>query len=166
MSKYYALVVIMFSVFVLTANNVSSQNTQLEDIQKQAARDARADVNEIGWLGAGVILPVGSYCAGCSLAILTGNFSTGGTGSGYIESTNLGCTLGAAVAINALGLLSIYSFNSTVNPNNLIGKSPEEVEKYSETYKKSVKDYRVLLSGLVSGGILAFITILEANNQN
>ena len=152
----------MFSVLVLTATNVSSQNTQLEDIQKQAELDARADVKERTWIGTGIGLPIGSVCAGCALAFLTGNYDEGTPGGGYyseIPTPNLGCMLGAAAAINALGLLSIYRFNSTVNPVRLLGKPPEEVVIYTETYKKSAKKYRLLLSGVPSGGVFTFMSL-------
>ena len=142
----FLMAVLIFSVPFIT---FAQQNTGNVLAITEAKRDAEADVNKWVWRGAGVA------ALGCiTLGFIGGILATDSYGGGFLGS-GVGCLVPP---------ISIYSYKSGPPPERLIGKSPEYVKVYTETYKSKVRQLRFKQAGsgctLVIGSYLVTFMVL------
>ena len=139
MSKYTVIVML---ISVLIFNTTLAQDTTL-DIRKQAAKDAKEDVNHVFWFALGGCA-VGMSCIGSVLvdnAIGEPTYDDGEPN--LFPDLNYGCMTGYFLGgITPVPLLS-YAIKPTVPPEHLLGKSAAYIETYSETYTKTVRKQRL-----------------------
>ena len=126
-------------------------NTVNLDAKVAAEQDAESDINKLLWLGAGL----GTFCiAGpiCGLAGgLVGNLIAPidpSTPSGLIplfgdisDGAVVGCGIGLAVG-TLVPLIGVNRYPSDPPAERLLGKSPEYVASYTNTYRSKTRSLR------------------------
>lgn len=121
-------------------------------IEIQAKQDAKNDVNKFAWFTAGLI--------GCASAWTMIELMD----RGYIDPENrLGLLRCLIVAIPPfLPIVYAKSASSAPPTERLLGKSPEYVNAYVDSYAKEIKDQRVTLiltgwaASLVPAGMMSY----------
>ena len=106
-----------------------------------AKRDAETDVNKWLWGGVGFVAVPG--CA--TLGFIGGVLAADSSNKSLEEAVPYflcGSTVGCLVPF-----ISIYAYKSGPPPERLIGKSPEYVKFYTETYKSKVRQLRIVSAG-------------------
>ena len=107
------------------------------DAHAHAKRDADRDVNKLSWFGAGLL---------ASLAPIAG-FVLGGEGDGgKIIGAGVGLVVGASVPA-----VIIQNQKPTIPPDRFIGKPPEYIDRYTETY---IQQTRWIKTKALTGGCL------------
>ena len=107
-------------------------------IEVQAKQDAKSDVNKFAWFTAGLI--------GCASAWTMIELIDRGD---YIDSAS---TLDTSLRLLVLTVPTFFpivyakSASSAPPTERLLGKSPEYVNAYVDSYAKEIKDQRVILS--------------------
>lgn len=152
------VVIVVLLLFVLTLN-VLAQSTLIE-IQKQAERDAKADVNSKGWFlvgaGVGLISCYGGLYAGYTITRYNDNDDELPT-AGF-PCPNIGC-LTATYLSGVIGSpLLIYSLKPTI-PDRLLGKIAAYIETYTKTLKKQRMKHTAF--GSVAGTAFTAIFLLS-----
>ena len=126
-----------------------AQNARAMEIDAKTAaeQDTSSDTNKILWFGAGfaafaISCPVGVCIGDCVGGLIDPSYILDGTGQ------RVGMFIGLTVGI-LTPLIRIYSHQPHPPPERLIGKSPEYVEFYTDTYKAKT---RSLQTKLVAAG--------------
>ncbi|RKU31391.1 hypothetical protein C6497_02540 [Candidatus Poribacteria bacterium] len=135
--KKYILIVLILSTFI-----INSTYAELTVIQKQAAIDAKTDVDIGLWLITGFSISGIGFCTGCYTGLVNAEGSSGGL-EYYPTDVNLSYAIGCSALIDIISPLLILVQKPTVPPYRLLGKSPEYVWHYSKTYRKSVRIQRL-----------------------
>lgn len=135
----FLMAVLIFSVPFIT---FAQQNTGNVLAITEAKRDAKKDVNELGWFAAG--------CLGGALPIPSSTIS---------EQKLLDGNIYMIFACGAACFPTFYAlFNTpTPPPDRLLGKSPAYVLSYVNTYVSEVKRRRILSSG--AGCCVGYTTV-------
>ena len=116
-----------------------------------AEHDARSDVNELLWFGAGCLLSGGTLLA---LRIL-----------GESQRISEGTLLGTACLLNGAGIAGVYLYQPAPPPSRLLGKSAEYLNFYADAYQTEAGriQSRWATVGYISGGLAILgILMLEA----
>jgi len=103
----------------------------------QAKQDAKNDVNKFAWFTASLI--------GCASSRATIGLYSGGYIGGPDNSLCLSLSL-LTMAVPFLPIVSALSASSAPPTERLLGKSPEYVNAYVDSYAKEVKRQRVKFS--------------------
>ena len=112
-----------------------------------AEQDASGDVNKLGWFGAGlatsvIIGPLAAYAGN----VIGGKIDPA-TGSGFLfydavsDGEIIGTFTGFFIGV-AGPLILIYNYDPDPPSKRLVGKSPEYIEYYTETYTAKAKSIR------------------------
>ncbi len=112
----------------------------------QAEFDAKNDINTTTWMVVGACVPIISATTGILAAYTFGSTTsdTNQTPGGYgFGSPNIYGFLGGAGLVLCSTYLLIYNQNNTPPPERLIGKSPEYIKLYTETYQKTMRSQRI-----------------------
>ena len=121
-----------------------------------AERDAKANANQLLWGGATFVLSVvGGYLLD-SAKLPVGFFSSGR------ENRFVGnCLLGS------VGVIGAIAYNPLVPSEHLLGKSPEYIMLYTETYKKKIQSLRArsALLGCLGGSLMAGLLLGSFTSQ-
>lgn len=141
-------------------NRLAQQNTETPrgpdadtislDAKAAAEQDASNDFRQLSWLsiGAGVGITgcaVGAV-AGCCIGAILNPVDTEDPSAFFFQISSgldFGCLTGGAVGILA-PLIGIYRYPVHPPSQRLIGKSPEYVELYTDTYKRKTRSLRVI----------------------
>ena len=125
------------------------RSSMMREAKTAAERDASNDINKLSWFAAGV----GTLAAGClggTVGMLVGNFIAPppeprldfmpllDLGGGAVIGGCVGFAVGLILPIRA-----IYKYQSSPPPERLIGKSPEYVEFYTNTYMAKSRSLRI-----------------------
>lgn len=123
-------------------NTTLAQDTTL-DIRKQAAKDAKEDVNHVFWFTLSGCA-VGMSCIGSVLVgIAIGEPAYDHDSVRQFPDLNYELMAGIFLGgVTVVPLLS-YVIKPTVSPEHLLGKSAAYIETYSETYTKTVRKQRL-----------------------
>ncbi len=117
-----------------------------------AQREAKADVNTLLWTVVGLIgtssCTLGGIYAGLHIGDSISQSHSGGRHFPADEAINGAC-IGSMVGWS-VPFIPIYMYKSVPAPQRLIGKSPEYVYSYTETYKSEVRKLRMISA--VKGG--------------
>lgn len=121
-----------------------------------AERDAKANADQLLWGSATFVLSaVGGYLLGLSqLPVVSFNTSRENR---FVSS----CLLGSA------GIVGAIAYNPLVPSEHLLGKTPEYVMLYTETYKKKIQRLRArsALLGCLGGSLTAGLFIGAFTSQ-
>lgn len=133
---------------VLLLSSPLATLAQQNSAEIQAKQDAKSDVNKFAWFTAGFI----GCASGWTMIALMDR-------RGYIVSDStldqsLRCL---TVTIPFLPMVSAIFVSSTPPTERLLGKSPEYVNVYVDSYAKEVKRQRIILS--VGGCGVSFISV-------
>lgn len=127
--------------------------------KSDAGRDASHDVSRLGWGCFGMSSAVVGGVVGSMIAISTTQEHDHplGTVASLAEAMAIGVTVGSTGG--CLGSIVIASKGkSKIRPERFIGKSPQYIEVYSDSYKKKVRSIR-RRSALVGGVLAALLTV-------
>lgn len=126
------------------SNGVQNANTVAMAAKVAAEQDVSSDTNKIFWFGAGfaafaIGCPIGG-CVGCGVGSIVDP-------SHFFDSTGqgIGCMAGLTVGV-LIPIIRIYNHLPHPPPERLIGKSPEYVEFYTDTYKAKTRSLRTKLA--------------------
>ena len=106
-----------------------------------AKRDADADVNKLLWGGVGFVVVPSCITLGFIGGVLAADSSNKSLEDAvpyFLCGSTVGCLL---------PFISIYSYNSGPPPERLIGKSPEYLKVYTDTYKSKARQLRIVSAG-------------------
>lgn len=134
------MVVLIFTwSFTTLAQQISAE--------AQAKRDAEADVNNLLWAGVGcAVFP--SIALGGLIGWGAGSLGPQSNVSDGVSSQQAcGVSIGAMVGC-LVPLAVAYNYKLTPPPERLLGKSPEYIDVYTDTYKKRTRQLR-LYGGLL-----------------
>ena len=131
-------------VFSLSYGSTHAQQDSIEVQAKMAAeRDAKTDVNRALWFIAGAgASSSGMACSGLVLIGNACNASLSSSSTSTSTSTNLmfvilGGGLGASIPF-----IYSYGYQPVPPPERFIGKSPEYIDFYTDTYKRKTRQLR------------------------
>ncbi|MDE0636627.1 MAG: hypothetical protein OXI43_12375 [Candidatus Poribacteria bacterium] len=163
--KFAALMAI-----VLTFSDAAAQEINAVNLETKAAaeRDADTDINKLLWFGAGMGVGIIGTAVGVFAGCAIGSRIDPPEPSGFLyfqSSTGeeVGTLIGAAAGC-LLPLLGICSYPVHPPSGRFIGKSPEYVELYTNTYKAKVRSLRTkFAAGGVSTGCGLIILSLVAS---
>ena len=136
---------VLFMMVLLLSSPLATL-AQQNSAEIQAKQDAKSDVNKFAWFAGGFI---GCASGWTMLALIDSG--------DYIDSATLDQSLRCLVVMVPF-LPMVYAISASPAPptERLLGKSPEYVNVYVNSYKKEVKRQRVLLS--VAGCGISFIS--------
>lgn len=140
---------------------VQNANDAILEIKAAAEKDASSDSNLFLWS----IVGGASVTLSGSLGAVTG-FAIGGAvdpaqGCEIISTGMIaGCVAGYAAGV-AIPLYGIYNYKGEVPAARLIGKSPEHIEIYVDTYRKKMRMLRttstfagwLVITGLIAAAV-------------
>lgn len=156
-SLFLALLVVLLlsSPLATLAEQISAE--------AQAKQDAEADLNKSSWIGVGCAIPASTMLGGL---VGVGVGSLGSSG-GFIVSQEeaLGMLIGMTVGC-LVPLITVYNHKLTPPPERLLGKSPEYIDVYTDTYKTRTRQLRGQYAAggcAITGGIW-MIAVLIAND--
>ncbi len=126
----FFMVILIFSMPFVSLAQQNSGQTEAIAAEAAAEADANKDVNKPLWFGAGCLL------SGLSFAPLPGCYS---------------------LFLPPLGLTGTYFYQPDPPASRLIGKSPEYVDVYTQTYKSQRGNIQVLWAsrGCISGCVVS-----------
>ena len=158
-----------------------SETTTAEDadavrLAAEAAseQDARRDINKLLWFGAGA----GVCCIGGAIGGLTGAFvgnliaPPADTGLGSLaplldfgDGAAVGCIVGSVAGVS-IPFNWIYNYQTDPLPERLLGKSPQYVEFYTDTYRSKTRSLRgrwvaAGVGGVVGGLLLSWMLLVQ-----
>ncbi len=127
--------------------------------QADAKRNAKDDIIKISWLAVGACAPIASVTAGCIIGYAVADQSR--SSMDYYSFGNINYTGFFAGAGATLGLtyLFVYTYKSTPPAERLLGKSPEYIEIYTTTYKKTMRSQRLIHTLAGTGGLALLLTL-------
>ena len=180
------LTLLIFSISSGTRAQQNSERTEVPEIaaaqdiravslaaKAAAERDANSDINKLLWFGSGLGgAAVGGgigACSGCLVGLATNppesdpvicwlpNVNV----EGVLNSTTVGLGLGGIVG-TFVPLIGIYNYRSNPSPKQLIGKSAEYVEAYTDAYVRKARAIRTLsaVAGAAIGCGLALLFVV------
>ena len=128
-----------------------------------AERDASSGINRPLWFGAGAGIAIVGGSIGACIGAAVGSIINPGTYSddSFYPSYALSraqCTgpfIGLAIG-GLAPLIGIYTYQGNPHPERLVGKSPEYVESYTDTYKATTRSIRTkwaAAGGLIGVGV-------------
>ena len=137
---------VLFMMVLLLSSPLATLAQQVS-AEVQAKQDAKSDVNKVAWFTAGFI---GCASGWTMLALIDSG--------DYIDSATLDQSLRCLVVmVPFLPMVSAIFVSSTPPTERLLGKSPEYVNVYVDSYAKEVKRQRIILS--VGGCGVSFISV-------
>ena len=121
-----------------------------------AERDAKANADQLLWGGTTFVLSVVGGCLLRSVKLPVVSFS------GSSESRFFGsCLLGS------VGIIGAVAYDPLVPTEQLLGKSPEYVMLYTETYRKKIQSLRArsTVLGCLGGSLVAGLLLGSFTSQ-
>ena len=156
-SNYHVLIVFMIMLtFRFPFVSFAEKEPWKSEAKVAAERDAKTNADQLLWGGATFVLSiVGGYLLG-SPKLPVVSFSSGPE-SKFIGS----CLLGS------VGVIGAIAYDPLVPSEHLLGKSPEYVMLYTETYKKKVQSLRVRSAflGCLGGSLIAGLLLGSFTSQ-
>ena len=140
-------------VFSMPFTTIAQQNVINAKAVIDAKKDAAKDVNEVLWFLAGCV--GGTSLAGATLMSVPM--------VGTSTNDEAGCVgLLACLFSTGTGMSAIFR-SSSPPPKRLLGRSPEYVNSYVDTYANSVKLRRIIphAAGFGTGCIGLFVVVLN-----
>ena len=135
------------------------------EIKAAAVQDASNDINKFLWFSTGLGISAIGGVAGGLAGCLIGDAAAGtsdsglflGPGEGGENGLVVGAVVGVVVPIIAINYLPVKGAS-----RRLMGKSPDYVESYTDTYKRKMRSLRTkwAAAGAVTGCMLPIIGIL------
>ena len=127
-----------------------------------AERDASLDTNKLLWFSAGAGIAIVGGSIGACIGAAVGSIINPGTYSGdsffpIYAPSRAQCT-GPFIGIPIGGLvplIGIYMYQGNPHPERLVGKSPEYVESYTDTYKATTRSIRTKWAA--AGGLIGVV---------
>ena len=161
-STFHVSVFLMAMLLIFNAPFITfaQQNDDGVFARFDAKRDAEADVNKLLWGGVGFVAVPACTILGFlgGLAVGSQN-SSGGYGLSLSPEEARGGLIGSGVGC-LLPFIPISAYKSGPPPERLIGKSPEYVKLYTDTYKSKVSQLRIVSAG--AGGALGCLLVFAS----
>ena len=150
----------MLLIFNVPCITFAQQNDDRVLAIFDAKRDAEADVNKLLWGAVGcVAVPACTILGFIGGAVVGGQNSSGGYGLSLSPEAARGGLIGSGVGC-LLPFIPISAYKSGPPPERLIGKSPEYVKLYTDTYKSKVRQLRIVSAG--AGGALGCLLVFAS----
>ena len=171
--KFRSLFMALLMV-ILISNQPSVILAQQNAVEVQAKRDAEADMNNINnrlsWAGVGgaSLLLTAGCVVGLGVGLENHQFFSGLSNDAEILAT-IGVFGAGTCAAGAAGAGTLYflthHYPLTPPPERLIGKTPEYVNAYTDTYKKRTQQLRLghavggMVLLIIAGGLLSSLLV-------
>ena len=165
-SMFQKLIVLMI---VLTLSipfiALAQQNSVQAEAEVSAERDASNDINEYLWFGAGVGVSAVAVPLGIIGGCVVGESIAPSEPLAFLFIPNgEGAIIGSLVGGVVAGLIPaywIYTYESHLPPERLLGKSPEYVASYTDAYRSKARSIRRKwgAAGAATGCLLLFLPL-------
>ena len=125
----------------------SDADTVSLNAKAAAEQDASNDFKRLSWFGIGAGVGIIGCAIGTVAGIRIGSMldPVDTPGTLFFETStgeDIGCLTGGAVSI-LVPFIGIYRSSVHPPPQRLIGKSPEYIEFYTDTYKRKTRSLRI-----------------------
>ena len=154
------LIAIGFLLCITPSVTLAQQQRHTDALtaQMDAKRHARSDISKITWLAVGACAPIVSVAAGIVIAYTFEGEGSSGRDFNYYGNPSIpGFFAGAGVVLGVTYLV-VYTYESNPPAERMLGKSPEYVESYTTTYKKTMRSQRLIHTLSGTGGLGLLLT--------
>ena len=167
-----------FMVILLLFSTIPVSLAQLDAVQAQAEADANADMSDMAkamWFTLGGLGSTAGCLLGCvgGCVLATWLDPDAGFHTFFIPTaeSQMGCAFASAILLGVFAVplgVDLYPHNPTPPPEQLLGKSPEYIEAYTQIYTAKTASLRkrwVTAGSLTSNlGVAGMILLLISSN--